>query len=377
MLRKGYMQIPLLDLKAQYCSIKEEIDKAVRDVLDSGQFILGKHVQKLEEEVAGYANVKYGIGVASGTDALILALVSLGIERGDEVITTPFTFIATAEAISRVGATPVFVDIEPRTYNIDPNGVEKVCRQRAKSKRLRAILPVHLYGNPCDMDRILATANKYGLKVIEDAAQAMGARYNGRSIGGVGNIGCFSFFPSKNLGGFGDGGMVVAEDKAVTDKVRILRVHGSRVKYHHSLIGFNSRLDSLQAAILSVKLKKLDEWIARKREHARFYNQGLNDMVITPYTEDWAYHAYHLYVIRIKEDRDRLLEFLNRKGIDSRVYYLLPLHLQECYKNLGYKEGDFPEAELASKETLTLPIYSELSESQREYVLKTVREFFR
>ncbi|GAH65526.1 unnamed protein product, partial [marine sediment metagenome] len=244
------MQIPLLDLKAQYSSIKEEIDKAIRDVLDSGQFILGKYVRELEEEAAGYANVKYGIGVASGTDALILALVSLGIGRGDEVITTPFTFIATAEAISRVGATPVFVDIEPRTYNIDPERIEQYLKQRAKeskSQRVKCILPVHLYGNPCDMDRILEIANKYGLKVIEDAAQAMGARYNGRSIGGVGDIGCFSFFPSKNLGGFGDGGMVVTDDKAIADKVRILRVHGSSAKYCHSLIGFNSRLDSLQA----------------------------------------------------------------------------------------------------------------------------------
>ena len=226
------------------------------------------------------------------------------------------------------------------------------------------------------MDRILKIANKYGLKVVEDSAQATGARYNGRSIGGVGDVGCFSFFPSKNLGGFGDGGMVVTNDKAVADKVRILRVHGSSAKYYHSLIGFNSRLDSLQAAVLSVKLKKLDEWIARKREHARFYNQGLNDMVVTPYTEDWAEHAYHLYLIRVKEDRDRLLEFLNRKGIDSRIYYPLPLHLQECYKNLGYKEGDFPEAELASKETLALPIYPELSEAQRDYVIKAVREFY-
>jgi len=370
------MQIPLLDLKAQYYSIKEEIDEAIRDVLDSGQFILGKYVQKLEEEVAGYANVKYGIGVASGTDALILTLASLGIGRGDEVITTPFTFIATAEAISRVGATPVFVDIEPKTYNIDPNGVEKVCQQRARSKKLRAILPVHLYGNPCDMDRILEIANKYSLKVIEDAAQAMGARYNDRSIGGVGDVGCFSFFPSKNLGGFGDGGMVVTEDKAIADKVRILRVHGSSAKYYHSLIGFNSRLDSLQAAILSVKLKKLDEWIARKREHARFYNEGLKDVVVTPYTEDWAYHAYHLYIIRVKHKRDDLLKFLQEKGIGSRVYYPIPLHLQECYRGLGYKQGDFPEAELASKDTLALPIYPELTEAQREYVVKVIRAFF-
>jgi dTDP-4-amino-4,6-dideoxygalactose transaminase len=371
------MEIPLLDLKAQYSSIKEEIDKAIRDVLDKGQFILGRYVQKLEEEVARYSDVKYGIGVASGTDALILALTSLGIGRGDEIITTPFTFIATAEAISRVGARPVFVDIEPRTYNIAPDRLEEVCRQRARSKKLRAILPVHLYGNPCEMNRILKIANKYKLKVIEDAAQAIGAKYKTHLVGGIGNIGCFSFFPSKNLGGFGDGGMVVTNDKTVADKVRILRVHGSSAKYHHSLIGFNSRLDSLQAAILSVKLKKLNEWIVRKRGHARFYNEELKDVVIIPYTEDWTYPVYQLYVIRIKDKRDSLLRFLQEKGIGSRVYYPVPLHLQKCYKDLGYKEGDFPEAESASRETLALPIYPELTEVQREYVVKAVREFFK
>ena len=377
MQRKGYMKIPLVDLKAQYYNLKQEIDSAIQSVLDRGRFILDKEVQTLEEDIASYSSAKYAIGVASGTDALTLALISLGIGAGDEVITTPFTFIATSEAISRVGARPVFVDIEPKTYNIDVNRLKEVCQQRAGSKKLRAILSVHLYGNPCDMDRILEIANKYGLKVIEDSAQAMGTKYKGRPIGVLGDIGCFSFFPTKNLGAFGDGGMVVTNDKLLADKIRILRVHGSGIKYHHSLIGFNSRLDNLQAAILLVKIKRLDEWIIRKREHARYYNEALKDKVVIPHTEDWAYHSYHLYIIRIKNRRDDLLNFLEKKGISSRVYYPIPLHLQDCYNGLGYKEGDFPEAELASKETLALPIYPELSEGQREYVVKAIREFFK
>ena len=371
------MQIPLVDLKAQYYTLKQEIDDAIQGVLDTGRFILDKEVQKLEEDVARYSDAKYAIGVASGTDALVLALTSLGIGRGDEVVTTPFTFIATAEAISRVGATPVFVDIEPKTYNVAPDRLEEICRQRAKSKKLRAILPVHLYGNPCEMDRILEIANKYDLKVVEDSAQAMGTKYNGRPIGALGDIGCFSFFPTKNLGAFGDGGMIVTNDKLLADRIKILRVHGSRIKYQHSLIGFNSRLDNLQAAILRVKIKRLDEWIIRKREHARYYNEALKDKVVIPHTEDWAYHSYHLYIIRIKNRRDGLLNFLEKKGISSRVYYPIPLHLQDCYRGLGYKEGDFPEAERASKETLALPIYPELSEGQREYVVKAIREFFK
>ncbi len=371
------MKIPLVDLKTQYYNLKEEIDRAIQSVLDSGQFILGKEVQGLEEAVARYSNARYAIGVASGTDALMLALTSLGIRAGDEVITTPFTFTATAEVILRVRATPVFVDIEPKTYNIDPDRLEEICRQRARSKKLRAILPVHLYGNPCDMDRILEIANKYGLKVVEDGAQAMGTKYKGRPIGALGDIGCFSFFPTKNLGAFGDGGMVVTNDKFLADRLRILRVHGSKIKYQHSLIGFNSRLDNLQAAILLVKIKRLDEWIIRKREHARYYNEALKDKVVIPHAEDWAYHSYHLYIMRIKNRRDDLLNFLEKKGISSRVYYPIPLHLQDCYKGLDYKEGDFPETELASKETLALPIYPELSEGQREYAVKAIREFFK
>ena len=294
----------------------------------------------------------------------------MGIKGGDEIITTPFTFVATAEAVSRAGAKPVFVDIDPRTYNIDPAKIEKAITPNTK-----AIIPVHLYGNPCDMDNILKIAKRHKLKVIEDAAQAIGAAYDGHKIGSFGDAGCFSFFPSKNLGAFGDGGMVVTNNKDTAEELRLLRVHGTTSKYHHSVIGFNSRLDNLQAAILSVKLRKLDEWTEKRRVIAGRYNSALKDMVVVPEEQGKGRHVYHLYVIRVAQDkRTALLNFLNENGVDSRVYYPIPLHLQECYRGLGYKKGDFPETESAALETLALPLFPGLSVEQENYVIDMVKK---
>jgi dTDP-4-amino-4,6-dideoxygalactose transaminase len=312
------------------------------------------------------------VGVASGTDALILALKSLGIGYGDEVITTPFTFIATAEAISRVGAKPVFADIDRLTYNIDPAKIEEAITVDTK-----AIIPVHLYGNPCDMARILRIARENRLKVIEDAAQAIAATFDGCKIGSLGNAGCFSFFPAKNLGAFGDGGMVITNDEEVAKKVRMLRVHGGEIKYFQSAIGFNSRLDNLQAAILSVKLKKLDEWTESRRRIANRYNLAFKDIVKIPKEQNQGRHVYHLYIIGVGDKRDMLMNFLKEKGIESRVYYPLPLHLQECYRELGYKEGDFPNAECAARETMALPLFPELKLEEQDYVINMVKEGIR
>ena len=383
------MRVPLADLPTQYQGLKQEIDQAIQGVLEKGQFILGEELRQLEQKIAQYSSARYAVGVASGTDALILALQALDIGRGDEVITTPFTFIATAEAISRVGATPVFIDIDPRTYNLDAEKLAEYLRLRrskgyksyksSKGSKVKAIIPVHLYGNPCDMDRILAVAKEYDLKVIEDAAQAIGATYKGRPIGSIGDVGCFSFFPSKNLGAFGDGGMLVTNDQAISDKVRILRVHGeaSDKKYHHyPLVGTNSRLDNLQAAVLLVKLKKLELWIACRREIAQLYQAALKDIVVTPASESWAGHVYNLYVIRVGARRDQLNDFLQTKAIEVRVYYPRPVYLQDCYHNLGYQEGDFPQTEAACRESLALPIYPELTVEQIAYVIDSVQEFF-
>jgi dTDP-4-amino-4,6-dideoxygalactose transaminase len=341
----------------------------VVEIAQNSRFILDKETEGFENDICKYCNVKFAIGVASGTDALILTLTVFDIRRGDEVITTPFTFIATAEAISRVGAKPVFVDIEPQTYNINPLKIEEAITPNTK-----AIIPVHLYGNPCDMDSILKIAKKHKLKVIEDAAQAIGSTYANRKIGTLGDTGCFSFFPSKNLGAFGDGGMVITDNKDITEKVRLLRVHGTASKYRHSIIGFNSRLDNLQAAILSIKLRKLDEWNEKRRKAASRYNSALKDIVIIPQEQNKGKHVYHLYVIRVKQKkRDEFLNFLNENGVESRVYYPVPLHLQQCYKELGYKEGDFPEAENAVLTTLALPLFPEISSDQQKYVIDTVK----
>jgi len=363
------MKIPILDLTAQYKSIKSEIDDAVMKVVESQHFILGPEVEAFESEVAAYCGTKYAVGVASGTDALILALKALGIGPGDEVITTPFTFFATAESVSLVGAKPVFVDINPKTYCINPELIED-----AITKRTKAIIPVHLFGQCADMDRILEIAKINNLKVIEDTAQAMGATYKGRQAGSMGDMGCLSFFPSKNLGGFGDAGMIITNDKGLADKIKMLRVHGSTIRYMHSTIGTNSRLDALQAAILRVKLRHLDKWLEARRKAAHYYDENLRGItsLIAPYTPSYNIHTYHLYVLRIKPSPEKLAKALNDAGIEARTYYPVSLHMQECYKNLGYKKGSLPESELASPQTLATPIYPELGIDKLEHITRTI-----
>ena len=363
------MKIPILDLRAQYKSIKTEIDAAVKRVIDSQHFILGPEVEAFEKEVAVYCGTKYAVGVASGTDALILALKALGIGTGDEVITTPFTFFATAESISLVGAKPVFVDIDPKTYCINPELIEDKI-----TKNTKAIIPVHLFGQCADMDRILEIARINNLKVIEDAAQAMGATYKGRQAGSMGDIGCLSFFPSKNLGGFGDGGMVITNNKELADKVSMLRVHGSTISYIHSAIGTNSRLDAIQAAVLRVKLKYLNKWLDGRRKVAEYYNKQLEGIqaISTPFTPSHNTHTYHLYVLRVKPSPDKLSKTLNDAGIEARTYYPVSLHLQDCYKSLGYKKGSLPESESASPQTLAIPLFPELGAEELSLIVKKI-----
>ncbi|MBU0606127.1 MAG: DegT/DnrJ/EryC1/StrS family aminotransferase, partial [Candidatus Omnitrophica bacterium] len=351
------MHISLLDLKGQYRSIKPEIDETLRKVIERQDFILGEECRLFEEEITRYCGSKYAVGVASGTDALILALRALNIGPGDEVITTSFTFFATAEAVSLVGAKPVFVDIEPKTYNIDTGSIEKAITPRTK-----AIIPVHLYGQCADMDPIIAIARKRKLRIIEDTAQAIGATYKGRKAGSMGDIGTLSFFPSKNLGAFGDAGMIITNDKEIADKIRMLRVHGSTRRYIHSEIGMNSRLDNLQAAVLRVKLKYLDSWLESRRRHAKYYCEKLKDLpLILPYVPDHNVHTYHQYVLRIKGDLDTFMKFLADSEIEARTYYPVPLHLQECYRHLGYRDGSLKEAERAAGETLAIAVYPELT----------------
>jgi dTDP-4-amino-4,6-dideoxygalactose transaminase len=367
--------VPLLDLKIQYRSIEEEVRGAIDRVLESQQFILGPEVEALEKEIAQYCGCTYAVGVSSGTDALLVALMALGISSGDEVITTPFTFFATVGSILRVGATPVFTDIDPVTYNIDPRGVEK-----AVSRKTKAIMPVHLFGQSADMAPILKTAENHGLAVIEDAAQAIGTEYRGRRAGSMGMAGCFSFFPSKNLGAFGEGGIVTTNDEQLSEEMKILRNHGSNPKYFHKVVGGNFRLDALQAAVLRVKLKRLDSWSEKRRSNAAFYTRRVEELgipaeKITPPSVTFERHIYNQYVIRA-HDRDRLRDFLASKGITTEIYYPLALHVQECMKSLPYAEGDFPVSEEASKQVLALPIYPELSRDQQEYVVSTIAEFY-
>lgn len=364
--------IPILDLKAQYASIEKEVDEAIKRVLRSGQFILGPEVEALEKEVAALCGCKFGIGVASGTDSLRLTLVALEIGPGDEVITTPFTFIATASCILHCGATPVFVDIDPRTFNIDPDKIEK-----AITKKTKAIIPVHLYGQPAEMDKIMAIARAYNLYVIEDAAQAIGARYKGKPVGQFGIAGCLSFFPTKNLGAYGDGGMVVTNDADLAERIDILRKHGSKKKYNAEMLGFNSRLDEIQAAILRVKFRYLEEWTQARRRIAYRYNEGLKHLpIITPLESPDVYHIYHQYTIRIKE-RDSLMSYLKDVGIATMVYYPVPIHLQKLFDFLPYKEGDFTEAETASNEVLSLPMYPELPVERQDLINDKVVRFFK
>jgi dTDP-4-amino-4,6-dideoxygalactose transaminase len=365
------MNIPAFDLKRQYRNLSSELLPILEEVMAKGQFILGENVELLEKELADYCGTKYAVGVASGTDALLLSLEALGIGEGDEVITTPFTFFATSEVISLLKAKPVFVDIDSKTFNIDPDKIEDAITTKTK-----AVIPVHLFGQMAEMDDIEYLAEKYDLYIIEDACQAIGAEYKGRRAGSIGDTGCFSFFPTKNLGAFGDGGLITTNDEKLYEKIKLLRVHGSRKKYYHELIGHNSRLDEIQAAILRVKLKYLDNWIERRIEIAKIYSEGLKDLDVTvPEVKPYLRHVYHQYVIRTKH-RDELQEYLSNKGIGTAIYYPLPLHLQECYKDLGYREGDLPEAEKASKEVIALPMWPELTNEEVNYIVESIREFF-
>jgi len=358
------MQVPLVDLRTQYTAIKDEIDDAISKVISGGDFILGSEVKPFEEEVAAYCGTRYAISVASGTDALHLALLGCGVGHGDEVITTPFTFVATVEAIIHCGARPVFVDIEPRTYNIDPQKIETKITNKTK-----IILPVHLYGQPADMHLILELAEKYGLKVIEDCAQALGAEYKGGKVGSLGIVGCLSFFPSKTLGAYGDGGMVITSDPEIAERVGLLRQHGAYHKYYHLVPGFSSRLDTLQAGILRIKLRYLDSWISQRRKKAATYASFLKDVpgIDLPVEEPYAQHAFNYYTIRIRESnsaRDRLADELADQGIATAIYYPLSLHLQDALKYLGYGPGDFPESERTQGEVLSLPMFPELQPEQ-------------
>ena len=363
--------VPLIDLKRQYNGIKEEINSAIQDVLESQAFILGPQVKEFESLFASYCDTKHAIGVSSGTDALILALKSLGIGDGDEVITTPFTFFATAESICNVGAKPVFADIDPETYNIRPDSIEKNI-----SKKTKAIIPVHLYGQCADMEPILEIAKKHDLRVIEDSAQAVGAEYKGKKAGSMGDLGCFSFFPSKNLGGMGDGGMVTCNSEELEELIHMLRIHGGKPKNYHAALGINGRLDTIQASILIKKLGHLDDWCDKRRQKASYYTEKLKELdLVTPKTMSFNKHAFHLYVIRVKE-RDRLMEHLKENNIGCAVYYPVPQHLQECLAYLGYKEGDMPETEKVANETLALPVFPEMTEEEQDYVIESVKGFF-
>jgi dTDP-4-amino-4,6-dideoxygalactose transaminase len=372
---KNPISVPMLDLHAQYLPLKGEIDSAIQRVVDSQHFINGPEVSALEQQVAAYSQVRHCVGVTSGSDALLVALMALDVGPGDEVITTPYTFFATVGAIVRAGARPVFVDIDPATFNLDVRQLESHV-----TGRTRAIIPVHLFGQCADMDPVLALARKHRLAVIEDAAQAIGAEYKGRRAGSMGTIGCFSFFPSKNLGAFGDGGAVVTNDDSLADKLSLLRNHGAKPKYFHKLVGGNFRLDTLQAAVLSVKLKHLDHWTARRQQHAAEYDSAfgrlphLRPSVTTPPVVQ-SRHIFNQYVIRVK-DREGLRTHLKQSQVGHEIYYPLPMHLQECFSNLGHHRGEFPEAEKAALTTLALPIYPELTQAQRQHVIEAVSGYY-
>lgn len=392
------MNIPLIDLKAQYDSLGEKLDKAALGVLSSANYIMGKTVTDFEKEFSDFIGVKHAISVGNGTDALVVALKSMGIGEGDEVITTPFTFFATAETISAVGATPVFVDVDKETFNIDITKIEEKITSKTK-----AIMPVHIFGQAADMDEINEIAKKHNLLVIEDACQAVGGKYKGRKIGTLGDVACFSFFPTKNLGCAGDGGMIVTDNDEIAIIARALRTHGSGengqkaynllnnieeeiktaegandtvynpLKYYNYLIGFNTRLDAIQAAILSVKLKEIDSWNAKRREIVELYNEALqNSDLVTPVAKDYNEHVYHMYILQ-SENREEVLAKLKEAGIAAGVYYPVPLHLQKVYKNLGYKEGDMPVSEYLSHRTFAIPVYPELTKEQVDYIISKIK----
>lgn len=368
------MKVPMLDLTEQYQELKAEILPALDEVMSKAHFILGDNVKKLEKDVAEYSNSKHGIGVANGSDALNISLLGCGVQPGDEVIVPSFTFFATAGAVARMGATPVFVDIDPKTFNIDPNEIEKAITPKTK-----AIIPVHLYGQMADMDRIKEIADKHNLAIIEDAAQAIGALYKGKKVGELGTTACYSFFPTKNLGAYGDAGMIISNDDEIAEKIRVLRVHGSKPKYYHHVLGYNSRLDELQAAILNVKFPHLNDWSDKRREKAETYTQLLQEMVgehvVTPFAEEHNHHVFHQYTIRVQK-RDELQAYLKEQGVATMIYYPKPLHLQPVFAELGYKEGDLPETEKAAQEAISLPMFPELKTEQQQYVVEKIREFY-
>ncbi len=385
------MQVPLLDLKGQYAPLRAEIEQAIRDICDEQRFVLGPRVAELETQLARYSQTKHGLGVSSGTDALLLALMALGIGPGDEVVTTPFTFFATAGVIARLGARPFFCDIDPATFNLDPAAVHAAFADRCEMRGdrlvnrstggvLKAVLPVHLYGQMADLDAFIAIARQHRLAIVEDAAQAIGAALpDGRRAGSVGDVGCLSFFPTKNLGAFGDAGMCVTNDSALHERMRILRVHGGEPKYYHSLIGGNFRLDELQAAVLVIKLKHLDAWTEARQANAAHYDEllraaGLDDSVQPPARVPGSRHIFNQYVVRTKK-RDDLRAHLAAKGVGTEIYYPVPLHAQRCFAYLEHQPSDFPHSQRAAAEVLALPIYPELTHEQREYVVAQIAAF--
>ena len=384
--------VPLLDLKAQYAQIRAEVMPIIEEVCASQRFILGEHVLALEAEVAAYCASAAGVGVSSGTDALLLALMALGVGAGDEIITTPFTFFATAGTIARLGARPVFCDIDPVSFNLSPQAVsdfiDQHCRvqgsqllNRATGGRIKGLMPVHLYGQSADMDPLMAVAKQYNLKVIEDAAQAIGTEYQGVRVGSIGDIGCFSFFPSKNLGAFGDAGLCTTNDAELAESMRVLRVHGGKPKYFHAVIGGNFRIDELQAAVLRVKLKYLDGWTAARQRNAAYYTAAFAAAngakhLITPQATVKGRHIFNQYVVRV-QNRDALKDHLTAQGIGTEIYYPVPLHLQKCFSYLKHAPGDFPQSERAAAETLALPIYPELTQTQLDHVVASVAAFYR
>ena len=366
------MNVPFLDLKIQYKGIKDEVHAAINEVIENTAFAGGPFVAKFEQEFAKFCNSKHAIGVGNGTDALWLSLIALGIGQGDEVITVPNTFIATTEAISLAGAIPVFVDVEDKTNNMNPALIEA-----AITKKTKAIIPVHLFGQTADMDPILAVAKKHGLYVVEDACQAHGAEYKGKKAGSIGNTGCFSFYPGKNLGAYGEGGAIVTNDDELAAKMRMFRDHGQAKKYYHAIIGWNARLDGIQGAVLSVKLKYLSAWNDARRKHAKDYTTGLSAVkdIIVPLEADYARHVYHIYAIRVK-DRDKLMAYLTEKGISCGIHYPVPVHLQDAYSFLKKGEGSYPMAEKCASQYLSLPMFAELTDEQVAYVIEKIKEFY-
>lgn len=379
-------KIPIADLKRQIRPIRKELDAAIRKVIDNANFILGQEVEDFEDRVAQYCDVKYAVGVSNGTDAIRLSLLALDIRPGEGVLCPAFTYYATAGSISSIGAIPLFTDIDPDTYNISPSSLDNQIIKQGQRIKIKAIIPVHLYGQCADMDSILKIAQSHGLKVIEDAAQAFGAEYlvssdrlgKCKKAGTIADCGAVSFYPGKNLGAFGDAGMVITNNAYIAERVKILRNQGDKGKYYHLMLGHNHRMDTLQAAVLQVKLKYLDAWNKKRQENAKYFNQNLRTLTLkTPLVARYSTHIYHQYVLRLGSSSAKLIEYLKSKGIDARLYYPLPLHLQECFSYLGYRKGDFPESENAAEQTLAIPVYPDLTRRQLDYIVTSIREFFK